>query len=72
MNKMLWELYITFGVATILFVVFKKKFMDGNRTQNYEYFSTPPTSPDPVLETEPIDTSPDRFTVQPMSEDESS
>ena len=44
MNKMLFELYVSFGVATILFILFNKKF---NRS--------PPCSPDPVLETEPMD-----------------
>ena len=76
MNKKLQELYVTFGVATILFFLIKKKFAR----------SPPPSqslSPD-ILTTDPMelcplcppsdptmDTSP-RFVVQPMSEDESS
>ena len=74
---MLLELYVTFGVATILFILFNKKFIERPPP-------SPSLSPD-ILNTDPMelcplstpsvptpmDTSP-RFAVQPMSEDESS
>ena len=75
MNKMIWELYVTFGVATVLFILFNKKFIRNAQSL--------PDSPDilctepmevcsPLSIPSPMETIPDRFVAQPMSEDESS
>ena len=74
MDKMLWELYVTFGVATIIFILINKKII---RTQSL------PDSPDilctepmefcsPLSIPSPMETLPELFVAQPMSEDESS
>ena len=86
---MLWELYVSFGVATVLFILFNKKFIQTAQSlpdspdilctepmgvcspvspQPSPIEVCSPVSPQPT----PMDTSPDRFTVQPMSENESS
>ena len=75
MDKMLWELYVTFGVATIIFILINKKII---RTAQ-----SLPDSPDilctepmkvcsPLSIPSPMDTIPERFVARPMSEDESS
>ena len=78
MNKMLWELYVTFGVATVLFILLNKKFIETHQelpgspdilcTEPMELCS--PVSPLSIPS--PMETIPERFVVQPMSEDESS
>ena len=71
---MLWELYVTFGVATVLFILFNKKFIErppASPSLSPDILNTDPMELCPLSVPTPIDTSP-RFAVQPMSEDQSS
>ena len=78
MNKMIWELYVSFGVATVLFILFNKKFIRNAQSlpDSPDILCTEPMevcSPiSPLSIPSPMETIPERFTVQPMSEDESS
>ena len=72
MNKMLWELYVTFGVATVLFILFNKKFIAQPLPNSPDILCTEPFEVSSPISISPMETIPERFIVQPMSEDESS
>ena len=72
MNKMLWELYVTFGVATVLFILFNKKFIAQSLPNSPDILCTEPMEVRSPISISPMETIPERFIVQPMSEDESS